>query len=264
MAAQDNCEQIFTYLNFYIDTARHSDNPADQCRAASTVSKYYEAAAICELIVDMETDGFFHHLIRSAQTRLWLLELSMSKFVTPLEAIKTSEISPFLAAIVANQMLLAKNIADISPTDWYSEVEYEEDYLYARFLYQYILKRPNNELVTILENLENALDGESTSRLSLCKGFLEKKEDECKEAFENLLSDHEKSLRYTKENLSRARDALFYTESAVYIEGLAWLRLLDQVGIHLDNLDSYKYCPKVARDAKYGVFEAKYFPEKPL
>ena len=260
----ETSEDVVTYLNFYIYELENSPDPVQKGKYAMAVSNYYEAVAICELLLDAEVDTFFHHLIRSAQTRKWLLEQSKrDKGYSP-QALKASYIKPFFDAIVANQFNLAIEIARLSPKTCYPNVEYEDDFYYAHFLYKYLMKEHEDELIEILNKFYKVLEGMESARFKLCWTLLKKVTEGCKEAFNDLLSERELRIEKIRKHSSYGdgSDALFFPNSVVYLEGLAWLRLLDRAGAKMDY--EYKYCPEIAKTTTYAPFKVTTFPGIPL
>src|SRR5689334_10291581 len=82
--------ELVTMLNFHIDGALKSTEPLQQISNADAAGVYYQGTGICELLLDAEVDAFFHHLIRSAQCRLWALERGQKLSAPPLKLLKAS------------------------------------------------------------------------------------------------------------------------------------------------------------------------------
>lgn len=257
-------DDLVTYLNFYIYGVEQAPDPAERGMAAQAVSSHYEAVAICELLLDAGIDAFFHHLIRSAQTRRWLLQQSAREEGYPAKALKASFTRPLFDAIAANQFKLAREIAALSPRTWYPEVEYEDDFCYAHFLHRYLLGDAPGRLTPILDQFQVVLEEAPSARLGLCKVLLSRDPQAGEEAFLRLLDERTEKLDRLKKTSAYwdGRDALLYPNTVIFIEGLAWLRLLEAVGINLD--DEYRYCPGLARVGGYAPFQATTFPGLPL
>jgi hypothetical protein len=257
-------EEIVSYLNFYIDGVLNANDPVQIGTYSVAVSNYYEAVAICELLLDAEVDEFFHLLIRSAQTRIWLLERSQREGGYSPKALKISNSTGLFDALAANQFKLAERIASLSPIEWYTDVEYEDDYLYTHFLHRYLLSDPISSLTSILDQMEVELDGDDFARLDLCHCLLEQRQVDCDSAFSALLEERRSEIEKIREHSVYATEAMFYVKSMVFVEGLAWLRLLERAGICMDVDDEYPYCPSLARNADFAAFRVTTFPGIPL
>src|SRR5262245_51484011 len=130
--------EIALRLEFHIDGAMNAGGPEGQASNADAVTTYYQAIGICELLLDAEVDAFFHHLIRSAQTRRWILEKSHAGPGYPEKIVRASNVRGLHGSIAAYQWNLAREIAALSPTAWLAAVEYEDDFCYAHVLHRYL------------------------------------------------------------------------------------------------------------------------------
>lgn len=99
----DASQELVTLLNFHIEGAVESSDSIEQISNADAVYVYYQGVGICELLLDAEVDGFFHHLIRSAQSRLWVLERCQALGAPPLKLFKASNTGGLHAALAARQ-----------------------------------------------------------------------------------------------------------------------------------------------------------------
>ncbi len=255
-------EELVTYLNFYIYEIQNSHDPAQRGSSAMAVSQYYEAVGICELLLDAEIDGFFHHLIRSAQTRKWLFQQALDTEGYPTKVLKASFNQPLFDAIAASQIELAREISKLSPDTYFSDVEYEDDFCYSYFLHRFLLGSPKKELNNILNRFEEVLEGDESPRLDLCRLLLDPDPRASEEAFLGLLEERKEKMQEFEDFSSYSDDALFYPNKNIFIEGLAWLRLLEDVGISMN--DEYGFCPSIVRRREYGAFEVTTFPSIPL
>ncbi len=269
-AFDEICRDIATYLEFHIDGAMNSSEPESEASNADCVSTYFQAMGICELLVDAEVDAFFHHLIRSAQARVWLLERAAAQQGYPELVIRASQLTGFFGAVAAEQWPLARTIARLSVKSWSRTVEYEEDYACAHFLHRHVLTAGPTppevagptELADILDRMETALEGGPSERLGLARALLARDADLAAEAM-NAFVDGQTALFDRMRRLSlSATEGLFTLRSSISVEGLAWLALFEQAGIRLR--DEYPYCPSLVRSKPYAPFEVTLFPAVPL
>lgn len=255
-------DELVTYLEFHIDGALSSASVEQQASDADAVCLYYQAVGICELLLDGEVDAFFHHLIRSAQSRLWLLERSRRTPGYPRRAIKASNTRGLNAAIAARQWPLARAIAESTTSDWWSDVEYEDDFCAAHFVHRHLLSAQEAELRDILARFEVALEGQSSATFDLCRGLLSRDQGDCEAAFGALLEQRKERIADMKRSSVYATDGLFRPQSSIYLEGLAWLSLLEAAGVRM--AAEFPYCPSLARKASYAPFVVTTFPGVPL
>jgi hypothetical protein len=255
-------EELVTLLNFHIAGATRATEPLQQLADADAAGTYYQAVGICELLLDAEVDAFFHHLIRGAQCRRWLLERSQSLEAPPLKLLKASNTRGLHAALAARQWGLARDIARLSRTSCAEDTEYEDDFHAAHFLHRYLLEAPREELQAILDRFEAVLEGASSPRFELCRHLLARSQRGCDEAFAELLEERAAKLRKMKRESAYASDALFLPLSSIFVEGLAWLSLMEQAGLRTEA--EYPSCPSLARRSRYAPFVVSTFPSVPL
>lgn len=258
----DVAEELVSYLNFYIDGAKRAEDMEQKASFAVATSSYYEAVGICELLLNADPDRFFHHLIRSAQSRVWLLTLAKNSPGVPDKATRASEWRPLFAAVAARQFGLARRIASLTRTDWVPNAEYEDDFAYGHFLNRLLLGAASQELATITERFRRALEGGESARADLCQAALRGDAGACREAFEGLLEEREKKVQETRKTSAYGDDPLFMANAEVFVEGLGWLALLETLGVALSG--EFLLCPGPARLREYAPFEVSTFPSLPL
>ena len=256
------CEEIALAIDFHIQGCLRGVAPGSVAADADAVTTYYQAIGICELLLDAEVDAFFHHLIRSAQARRWLLDRSRAAPGHPESVIRASNTSGLFGAIAAFQWPLARDVAARSPVTWLDEVEYEDDFCYSHFLHRYLLSAPEAELASILTRFEAALEGQGSARLGLCRVLSSRDRAAGAAAFEALIEEQSAKIQKMQATSIYATEGLFLPLSSIFIEGLAWLSLLDATGIVLAG--EYMYCPSLARKKGYAPFEVSTFPALPL
>lgn len=255
-------DELVTILNFHIDGTLQSSDAEQQAVNADAVCTHYQAVGICELLLDAEVDAFFHHLIRSAQTRRWLLERNQRQPGYPERIVKASNARGLHAALAARAWPLARDIAALTATEWLPEVEYEDDFCAAHFLHRYLLGVDRTELLAVVARFEGALEGGTSPSLDLCQGLLSRDKGACEAAFEALIEQRKDKIRTMKRASVYAADALFRPLSAIFVEGLSWLSLLEAAGVQMK--EEYVYCPSLARRSTYSPFEVTTFPAVPL
>lgn len=256
-------DDLAAYLEFYIGEAQAATTPEDMAAAAMTVSAYYEGLALTELLLDANTDAFAHHLTRSGQTRVWLLD-RVERTPESAKALKASYLRPFVDAIAAKQWGVARAIATRETAEWTPRHEYEEDFCYAHALHRIVRGDGPEAARPVLDRFEAALDGDDDPRLDLCRALLDPDQAAADTAMHDFLDQHADRVEAVKEESEywEEGDALLYPSVFVFVEGLAWLALLERVGLVMD--DEYRFCPSLARQLASAPFDPLPFPSLPL
>jgi hypothetical protein len=255
-------DDLAVYLQFAIEQAEAAPDPASLAAAAMSVSSHYEALALTELLLDANTDAFVHHLIRSAQTRLWLFDRVEHSAETA-KATKASYLRPFVDALACGAWDLAREVASRETDVWAERTEYEDDFCYARALHL-LVQGQTQAAMSLLDRYEAVLEGAAQPRLDLCRVLLAPDPDSAEDAFHALLDQHTARIDAMKEDSSYwdGSDSLLYPNVFVFTEGLAWLTLLERAGMAMT--DEYRYCPSLARHVQAGPFAPTAFPFRPL
>jgi len=250
----DIAEELVIYLRFHVLAAMEAPDPHAIANGADAACTYYQGVAICELLLDAEVDAFFHHMLRSARARKWLLERAVAGLGFPEKPLRASNNKGFFAAIVANEWALAREIAVLSPLEWKDGLEYEDDFWYSHFLHRRLVGDAEPVLRAILTEYSRALGGDEPPRYRLCEALLAADHEPALAAFGDLIDEHRQELNTMRERSLLATDDLFAPFSAVYVEGLAWLRLLTRAGVSTDR--DYPFCPSLARAEQFAPFAA--------
>ncbi len=247
-------------LNESLEGVDEAVDPEDQLIQADSACAYYQGVGICELLLDANTDDFFHHLIRSAQVRRWMLQRKWPAEDEIRRLLRASNTRGLFGALAARQWGLAAELSKLAPVTTHPDDEVEEDFRYARLLHLELAGAPAAELDAALADFTAAADGKG-ARLALCQALLAKDEPKALEAFAALIDERTAELEELKSSAA-SRDSLFAPFSAIYVEGLAWLALLEQAGFKTER--DYVYCPSLARGERYAPFVPSTFPAVPL
>jgi hypothetical protein len=253
----EDAEDLVTCLNFHIDNLSQATDPDDIAVAADSACTYFQAVAICELLLDDEVDAFLHLMVRSARTRLWLLRRAKGQVDYPGTIMKPSNTRGLFAAVLSKDWMLAREIAELSPTVWDDQIEYENDHRYARFLHRRLAGDPVPVQRTLLHEYARSLDGDEPPRFRLCRALLDADRAEARKAFADLLHERKAELEELAE--TQGGDELFTPLASIYVEGLAWLRLLEAAG--LPTKKEYPLCPRLARPDTVPPYVPDGFPD---
>jgi len=156
----------------------------------------------------------------------------------------TGRLFPFLDAVAAGDRECARAIAAIARATWNPDEEYEDDFLYVRFLMTHMLTGADvTKCADLLDRWGAVLDGASDVRFDLCCALLQHVAPDFEEALVSLL-DEEKA-RYRR--LSRAgalAQEIEATEANLSIEGIALVRVARANGLPVRS--SYWGVPSLA------------------
>ena len=199
----------------------------------------YRRAGIARLLLSGRPQPFFEDLSRSARAFLYFLEgLSDDRKATSLSA-------PFLDAIACNDTGAAEAIARRSRTTWNPDEEYEEDFLFYRFLMgRFALGEPAAEVEALLGRWTALEGGSGGPRLALCKALQARDQVTFDEALAALLDERSHEVDSAREDgLLSPDDAP--TTAKVLVDLLALLRCAGAAGLETE--EAVPMAPPVAR-----------------
>ncbi|WP_163991486.1 Imm49 family immunity protein [Pyxidicoccus caerfyrddinensis] len=158
----------------------------------------------------------------------------------------TSRAEPFFDAVACGDTEAARELARLLPRAADKNREYEEDFLFVRFLMDhFFLGRDASEGRDLLERYEKVLEGSEDPRLAVCHALLAVDGAGFDDALTRMMNARE--VRFGK---LRDKEALepevLETEGYVSIEGLALVRLAVSKG--LQPLEDVLFIPSVARE----------------
>lgn len=213
-------------------------------RLSLELSDKLRSLAIITLLTEGEVDLYYHTLIRAALTRVKYLERLASEDTQDFHQV-SGRYEPLLNGIAANDFGVASRIIDLSPTEYQADAEYQDDYCYAQLLHQLVADTATEEsTASLLEDLENILGGEATSRMEVSRALVLRDQELFDEAFEALLDERELEIIAAKER-GQIENPGNLAQRQVFIEGLALLQLAEKRG--LVTLSDYRFCPGIAR-----------------
>jgi len=200
---------------------------------------YYRRMGIVELFLSGQPEGLFENLSKSA----WAFAFYLEGAKEPAKA--TSQCEPFFDAIACADLGAARTIAERSRTTWNADEEYEEDFLYSRFLMDHFtLGAGQSHLEALLRRYEKLLEGGDDSRLQLCRALFEGDQKLFYETLDRLIDDRKlESEKKMKSGQVSPNDAA--TVFHLWVELLALLRFAGQARLTLAR--NYPLAPSVAR-----------------
>lgn len=213
-------------------------------RLLHEVSRRERMLAIALLLAEANTERFFRHLTLSGEAHAHLLKAAREGGLTVRFA-GTGNFHPFCDAVVAGQDSLARELADLAPMQWLSGEEYEEDFVYGRFLHVLLLDgfQPSEQQELLLERMAK-LDPEPDARQRLCRALFEKDSSAFEAGLADAVQDHQQRCgKLAARRFSPTAEG--QTERHIFIEGLALLRLARGAG--LQTAPEHRLMPSLAR-----------------
>lgn len=236
------------YLSAYIDNANfalHRYIPALQNHALEwtgiqQMCVSFRQRGVCSLLHQGVAEPYHRNMMQSSGAFLYYLAYA------PEEQKVTSHAKPFLDAIGSCFWDCAKGIAERSRNTWNEDDEYEEDFLYFRFVMEYFFLGAERAVLEqrIVRQEEVLQEGGSKLRLNICKAFFERDNKLFEETLRDLLDERAATVEdmVAKEELpEEAWSWLRYFAG----EGLALVRLAERIGFTTKPV--YLHIPAIVR-----------------
>lgn len=211
-----------------------------------TAAVCYRVLGVCVLLQEADVEGFAAHLDKAGQARLALLEYAAS-VQPPLapEDILASDNVGFSDALAAGDLKLARAIARRSPELHAAGLEYEEDFLFSRFLHLWVGEpRDEKDVRLLLERWEQVVEPGADLRLDICQSLYTRNADRLADSIQALIEERKREMREYRKQLDFDPEVAA-TTGKIYIDGLALLRLAELEG--LPSLPAYELHPPLAR-----------------
>jgi hypothetical protein len=212
-----------------------------------TVCRLYRRLAVGWLLMSADPEQFFTYLFKSARAYVHFLE-----FGPDAEKV-TSRSEPFFDAVACRAQDAARIIASKTPVTLNPKREYEEDFLYMRFLMElYTGDAKPAQLEDLLVRWA-ALAGDEDVRLALCRALLERKQKALDAAIHHAVEEKVQGVAALREE-----ERLHPDEAPLFphvsTEVLTWVELSGRVG--LKTRRNLPLAPSVARLFKRARFPA--------
>lgn len=158
----------------------------------------------------------------------------------------TSRAEPFFDAIACEDTEAARSLAHLSRRVADRNREYEEDFLFVRFLMDhFFLGTSASEGQSLLDRYERVLEGSADTRLEVCRALLAADGARFDEALTRMMEEREVRFQKLHDKESVAEEILA-TEGYVSVEGLALVRLAISNGLH--PREDFLFIPSLARE----------------
>lgn len=245
----------------YLDVARYNQSlvlqEALQALASSVAPRAavhfsnaatcHRVLAICRLLQDADVEGFAHGLCKAGQARLALLEgVAQGAVSAGPESLIASDNAGFSDALAAGDLDTARAIARLSASRYAQGLEYEEDFLFSRFLHLHVLAPQDMEAqARLLERWEKVVDsGDPDLRLGVCQALHAADAGRLPDAFQALVDARGREFRQYRKQLDFDPEVAA-TVGAVYLDGLALARLAGLASLPVP--EAMEWLPALAR-----------------
>lgn len=222
---------------------------ATKAQALRDLCRLFQGVGICRLLVDADLPKFRENLVRSAQTRRYHLRHAHAEAALDDRFLGLSRVDAIFDGIVAGADDLVREIVALSVEQWHEGWEYEDDHCYYLFFHRLATQSGfavSAEAPALLKRFEQVLDGQVSPRRDLCQAIVDQHPEHFHDALEAFLAQRKAMLDEQRICITEyTAQALFWPQSFVSIEALAWLRLTESLGFPM--LDEFMFCPREAR-----------------
>lgn len=219
-----------------------------KAQALRDLSRLFQAVGICQLLVDANTEKFHENLVRSGHVRRYYLRRSQSEASTTDHFLGLSRVEAVFDVYVANRLDLVRDIDALSTDAWHLGWEYEDDFCYYLFMQRVLLLHDflsTSECNDLLLQFDRSLEGGPSLRLDMCLALRDRDATALRSTLELFLQQRQMALDKRRDELTEyTSDAIFWPQSYVCVEALAWLKLTKSLGLALG--DGYLFCPSEA------------------
>lgn len=222
-------------------------SPSPESMHFSNATVCHRVLAICWLLQDADVEGFAHGLCKAGQARLALLErVARGDVSADPELLVASDNAGFSDALAAGDLDTARAIARLSARQHAQGLEYEEDFLFSRFLHLQVLEpRERETQARLLERWEQVVDsGDPDLRLGVCQALHAADAGRLPDAFQALVDARAHEFREYRKQLDFDPEVAA-TVGKVYIDGLALARLCELASLPVP--EALELLPALAR-----------------
>lgn len=203
------------------------------------VAFYFRQRGLCSILLTGQADNYYKNAVQAIGSYLYFL----SKATDDEKLISDS--STFFDAVNTGLTDVCKQFALLSQTSWKKDYEYEDDFLYNKFLMDhFFIEGSDAECEATLEAYNRLLNGVNDVRYTLCKSFYEEDGTAFTECFSEFLEQRQERI---EDLISKGVMIESVWSWARYIstEGLALLRLAEKKSFLLDS--HYSQIPELLR-----------------
>lgn len=208
-------------------------------------SEQFRMRGIIDLLLDMEPDALQRDLCRSGRAFLF------GATALPRETVIASAALPLFDALACNDRGTAAQIAAVLRPTFDADVEYEEDFLYVRFLCaRFLLDARPVDVEALLARAEQVANPDEP-RWLVARALAQGDAAAFEPALDEFLASYQRRLSSMAEN-GRLSDEAAATLPHFCAEGLALLRLAEQAGV--GTFADHRLIPSVVRPDLSATF----------
>lgn len=243
----DKAEAMQYYMDEALRRFKHDGTPeeiAENCQ--EIVDEHRILGLYAKLLAD-DDGAFCAHLTRSARDWLYYLLRVFGGLPARRRDYCLSKKNAFLAAVAAGDMRAATLISLFTPKQFEKDWEDLDDFLYALFLHQMVLRSHEDEsfIAKVLKDYAHEASSLKTARPAICSALYARDGGAFDAAMEDLVSQREKEIEI--ENVARNKLPMeFAVTSEIFLEGLALIRIAKSLGMNV--IEEYRFIPQLPRE----------------
>lgn len=244
-------------MQYYLDEALRRFNrggtPEEIAENSLEISDEYRILALYSKLLADDDNAFCEQLSRGARDWLSYLLRIFGGLPARRRDYCLSKKNPFLAAVAAGDTCAATLISLFTPKQYEKEWEDLDDFLYALFLHQMILRSQEDERLigqVLCDYTSEAIPVDSV-RPALCAALFARDATAFNAAMDDLVLEHEREIE--KENVARNKLPMeFAVTRELFLEGIALVNIARYLGMSV--VDEYRFIPTVNRSLVENQF----------
>lgn len=211
-------------------------------RTVDELCVHFHVVAVATLLVDGNPQGFFLNLCRAAENwRRLLTHCRLKQWALP----ASRHMDPLLGAVAAGHWSLARQVAELSETRWLPDEEYRSEHARAQLFHVLVSPGTRDVVIPRVEALEGLGLEPEADRAACARALLDGDADTFSAAFKHAVLVHGEDIE-KRAKLFTTPVTRFAPKRAIWLEGLAWLRLSERADIASFD-EHFQYCPPLAR-----------------
>lgn len=247
MVLRDIVEEIAAGVELELE--KLSDHAPDAIgQVCDDISSGFRTLAGCALLLDADTDSYYHGLANCGAARVYFLNRSQREQPDLRNAYRaTGNSGPLFSTLAARHFDLARKIVALSSKTFWEGEEYAEDFCFAHFFHLLIVdpRAGQTEVKTALTDLGAAIGEDAPARFQVCRSLWDRDQQAFNEAFEALLDERNKELAEMGDPYTPYDAAAHRVARTFFIDGLAILNVADLLGLSTER--EFRFCPAAAR-----------------
>jgi hypothetical protein len=214
----------------------------------------YRLIGIARLLIEADPNAFRDNLHRSACAALHLFELLQQGAALEPKNLTVHENPGFADAVIAGDMELATQLAELSPKRHQEGYEYEDDFLESHLLHRMLLGADDAELRGLLQRWSGVMEGQTSVPWALSVALVERDADAFGQSLLDLVDEHVRWFEEFRTNAGYIPE-LDASLGNVLMDGLVALRFAEMRGIPTER--EYRFMPDLARLPVGGPFPSR-------